>query len=194
MIYGWQRYLGIEQDFLKAQFYASFDLEEVYSEFFSREVILLGAEIEAAFKELCRRINGAEPSNIGDYKRIILGEYPGLVNTYVRNKQSNENQYPFREWDSGPLTWWRIYTDTKHNLVDRAATLGVALTMLQAYELLLFCIEATKGSFIIGYLDQPKLFIPDFQPGFAMIDDMQAVHIYDGTALREKLKQIAQND
>ena len=194
MIFGWQRYLGIEQDFLKAQFYVSFDLKEVYSEFFSREVILMGAEIEAAFKELCRLINGTGQGRIGDYKNIILGEYPGLVNTYVRNKQSDEVQYPFREWETGPLTWWRIYTDTKHNLVDHAATLGVALTMLQAYELLLFCIEATRGNFEISYLEQPKLFIPEFQPGFALLDGMQAVHTYNGAALREKLKHMGQTD
>ena len=68
MIYGLQRYLGIERDFLKAQFYVSFDNKTAFSEFFSREVVLLGSEIEAAFKELCFLIDGRKPGNMGEYK------------------------------------------------------------------------------------------------------------------------------
>lgn len=77
-IYGWQRYLGIENDFLEALFYVSFDIKDAYSEFFSREIILLGSEIEASFKKLCESINGATPGNIGEYKAIILEAYPGI--------------------------------------------------------------------------------------------------------------------
>jgi len=82
-MYGWQRYLSIEQEFAAARYYVSFSVGNAYSEFFTREVILLGVEIEAAFKELCRRINNSTPGNMGDYKSIILGTYPRIVDIYT---------------------------------------------------------------------------------------------------------------
>lgn len=187
-MYGWQRYLSIEQEFAAARYYVSFSVGNAYSEFFTREVILLGVEIEAAFKELCRRINNSTPGNMGDYKSIILGTYPRIVDIYVSSKETGQIFYPFRGWDTGHLSWWDVYVQVKHNLVDQAATLDVALTMLQAYEILLFCIAATSGNFSFNYLDNPKLFTPGFEPGMSVIN-MQIVMDYYGEDIISKLTQ-----
>lgn len=187
-MYGWQRYLGIEKDFLDAQFYISFDIKDAYSEFFSREVILLGSEIEASFKTLCEMIKGPTPGNIKEYKTIILGEYPGIENIKIKNKQTDGYEKPFKEWGKEGLTWWDVYTRTKHNLVDTDATLGTALTMLQAYELLLYCISATMGNFEMDYLESPRLFIPEFDPGFRLTVGMRGILRYDAEAIRSILR------
>ena len=189
-IYGWQRYLSIEQDFIKAQYYVSFDIKNAYSEFFSREVILIGSEIENAFKELCKHIGGSGPGNISQYKQIILGYYPGIVNVGIINKQTFEIQKPFNGWDEGSLSWWDKYVGTKHALVDQNATIQVALTMLQALELLFFCIttKTTSSFFTLDYLDTPKLFRPVFQPGFAVMGDMNQVYTYNKQEIENILK------
>lgn len=190
-MYGLQRYLGIEQEFITAQQYVDLSLETAFSEFFTREVIILGVEIEAAFKELCRRINGSTPGNMADYKSTILSTYPNIVNVYVKNKRTGTIEYPFREWDIGPLPWWSVYTQVKHNLIDRAATAGIALSMLRAYELLLFCVEATNGDFSFGYMDTPKLFIPEFEPGMTLENDMTFMLRYSGFEIQQRLKGLA---
>ena len=189
-IYGWQRYLSIEQDFIKAQYYVSFDIRDAYSEFFSREVILIGSEIESAFKELCKHINESRPGNISQYKQIILAHYPGIVNVGIINKQTHETQRPFDGWDKDSLSWWDKYVGTKHAIVDQNATIQVALTMLQALELLFFCIttKITSSVFTLDYLDTPKLFIPSFQPGFAVMRDMNQVYTYDKQEIENILK------
>lgn len=190
-MYGLQRYLGIEQEFITAQQYVDLSIESAFSEFFTREVILLGVEIEAAFKELCSRINGSTAGNMADYKSIILGEYTNLANIYVRNKRTGAIYYPFQGWDIGPLPWWSVYVQVKHNLIDRAATVGVALSMLRAYELLLFCVEATNGNISVGYMDMPKLFIPEFEPGMTLENDMSFTLKYSGNEIRQRLKGLA---
>ena len=177
-MYGLQRYNGIEKEFIEAQYYVSFDLDSVYSEFFTREIILIGSEIESAFKELCHRIDGSTPGNMCDYKSIIT-HMPRITEISVRNKQNGRCCYPFREWNDGKLHWWTVYTELKHNIVDEKANLGIALEMLQAYLLLLFCITAMVSNVNIDYLHFPKLFEVDFSVGAAIIPSMDYVIIYD---------------
>lgn len=162
-MYGLQRYLGIEKEFIEASYYVSLDQEDVYSEFFTREVILLGTEIEATFKELCNRINGSKPGNMSQYKEIILAHFPNIVRISVCEKQSKITTLPFENWDNSQLDWWNVYTGIKHNLVDAQATLGVALKMLQAYLILIFCVTAMREDAYFNILDTPKM----FQVGFA---------------------------
>lgn len=161
-MYGLQRYLGLEKEFIEASYYVSLDQEDVYSEFFTREVILLGTEIEATFKELCNRINGSTPGNMSQYKEIILARFPNIVRISVCEKQSKKTTLPFENWDNSQLDWWNVYTGIKHNLVDAQATLGVALKMLQAYLILIFCVTAMKEDVYFDIFETPKL----YQVGF----------------------------
>lgn len=180
MVYGLQRYLSVEKEFIEAQYYVSFSQKSVYSEFFTREIILLGTEIEAAFKELCYRIDGSTPGNMSEYKNTILSYMPEIVNISVVDKQNGMVCIPFSGWSTGKLFWWDVYTGIKHNLVDVAANLGVAITMLQAYELMLFCVTAMKEDIRIGFSDIPKLFKVDIPVrGVAVMPNMDTEFVYD---------------
>lgn len=179
-MYGLQRYLGIEKDFIEAHYFVSFNQEDVYSEFFTREIILLGSEIEAAFKELCNRINGSTPGNIGEYKQTILSRLPNIVNVSVREKKSGIIKIPFENWNIGELEWWSVYTGIKHNLVDVQANLGVAKSMLQAYLVLLFCVTAIREDIHFEFLDTPKLFQVGLPVrGSALMSNMELITIYN---------------
>lgn len=187
-MYGLERYLGIEKDFIEAKFYVAFDQDNVYSEFFTREIILLGAEIEAAFKELSNRIDCSTPGNMGDYKRIILSCLPQIVSVSVCEKQSGKYHFTFETWNIGALKWWSVYTGIKHNLVDTNANLGVALTMLQAYLVLIFCVTAMKEDVYFDILDTPKLFQVGFQAkGTAWLQNMDMVMFYSRETILSSL-------
>lgn len=188
-MYGLQRYLAIEQEFNNAQYYVSFENKSAYSEFFTREVLILGSEIETALKVLCNRIDGSFPGNFAQYKSTILNAFPGIVRIGVCNRKTSEIIYPFENWDKGELLWWNVYTSIKHNAVSREATIDIALSMLQALELLFFCIEATVGDFSIEYMEMPRLYIPDFPRGFALKTDMQAHISFNNGNIIEQLKK-----
>ncbi len=177
MINGWQRYLSIEEDFLKARYYVSFDIDNVYSDFFSKSVIILGAEIEAAFKDLCRAISGKAPDSIEKYKNVILESFPNIDVLKSTLREDNQREYyPFKGWKNKRLSWWDVYSKIKHSSVDTKATLETAVTMLSAYQLLLFLVatytcEVDSNEYIIAYtqLDLPRLLIPDVPLGIAIV-------------------------
>ena len=188
-MYGWQRYLSIEKEFVDARYYVSFSVENAFSEFFSREITFLGSEIETAFKELCYRINKSTPGNMGEYKEIIVKSFPGLVDVFVKDIETGKISVPFQDWDKTRLEWWDAYTGVKHNVVDATATLRIAVQMLQAYEILLFCIGAIEGDLEFNYLDNPKLYTPEFNPGMKLKGNMQIVLYYHGEDILNRIKK-----
>ena len=142
-MYGWQRYLSIEQEFLMVRQFVPYSMMGcAYSEFFTRQVIILGSEIEAAFKKVCEFAGLSGAGNMGQYKQTILGAYPKIEEWSCVIKTEDITLRPFEGW-SGKLPWWGIYTNVKHGLVDKDATYEIALKMLGAYELLLLLVEAT---------------------------------------------------
>lgn len=144
-MYGWQRYLSIEKEFAEVRQYVPYELmTTAYSEFFTRQVILLGAEIKAAMKQICKNVTpDEERGNIGFMKGILLGHFPKVVSWHCTIKTEEIVITPFEGWDKESLAWWDVFTNTKHNLVDEAATYEIALKMLAGYELLLLLVEAT---------------------------------------------------
>lgn len=197
MMYGWIRYLSIEEDFMKSRYYVEFDVESAYSDFISKSVILLGAEIEASFKKLCELINEDEKrGSISDYKKIVLKELPniGEFKSILRDDKRHE-YFPFRDWGMGSLSWWDIYGRTKHDLfVKREATLDVAMNMLSAYQLLIFLIAAYEKSdddnrLAYTMLEVPRLLRPDVDMDIAQQDDDEGLlsYTFSASKLKEKL-------
>ncbi len=218
-MYGWQRYLSIEHEFKKAEQYIPYELEDVYSEFFTRQVILLGAEIEASFKKVCNNIEPSEScGNIGQIKGIILKHYPGIISWKCTVKGTEKEIIPFQGWDQGVLEWWGVYTDIKHNLVDRAATYKIALKMLGAYEQLLLIAtstdpnradttdkaiggnllnEAVDGGKFKAYtiLEMPELLVPDIEFGIGDgISGLPGIAFYPENVLNKINTKIKKKD
>lgn len=196
---GWKRYLSIEEDFLRARYYVAFDVENAHSDFLSKSVILLGAEIEASFKKLCNLIDNTEtPGNICQYKGILLKELPNIGKFKSILREDTERNYlPFKGWDKSSLFWWDVYNNIKHSSDDKTATMEVAMTMLSAYQLLIILIAAYEEREFddrIAYtqLDIPRLLIPDVAMGMCQQDDDEGLLSFgfSASALKEKLKKV----
>ena len=173
--YGWEKYLLIENDFLKAKQFADFTEKnfETTSLFFTNQVILLGAEIESAFKKICQS-NNVDGGNIKQYKEEILKMFPKIMKYTCYIPYTNYLIAPFLDWvvENNKLKWWTIYTEVKHSVVDERATMFIALEMLSALQLLLLLIEAksssvpdANGNYSIFLFSNeiPKLLIPNFK-------------------------------
>ena len=195
-MFGWRRYLSIEEDFLKARYYVAFDVKTAHSDFLSKSIILLGAEIEHAFKKLCELIDkDADRGSIADYKKIILQEMPGIVNLKSTLRENEEVQFfPFKDWQQGPLSWWDIYNNIKHSDDDKNATMKVALNMLSAYQLLLFLIEGYNGEeshTAYTQIEIPRVLVPDIRMDPEQTTQHEGIFcwIFDTSDLKEKLSQ-----
>ena len=200
MMYGWIRYLSIEEDFMKSRYYVEFDVESAYSDFISKSVILLGAEIEASFKKLCELIDrGKKPGNIGKYKEIVLEELHNIGEFKSILRDDKKHEYcPFKDWSNDShshLNWWDIYVRTKHDLfVNHDATLDVAMKMLSAYQLLLVLITAYEKSddddrLAYTMLEVPRLLIPDIDMSMAQNDYDEGLlsYVFSASDLKKKL-------
>ena len=193
-MFGWRRYLSIEEDFLKARYYVAFDVKTAHSDFLSKSIILLGAEIEHAFKKLCELIDEkAKRGNIANYKKIILQEMPGIVNLKSTLRENEEVQFfPFKDWQKGRLSWWDIHNNIKHSDDDENATMNVALNMLSAYQLLLFLIEGYNGEkrhTAYTQIEIPRVLIPDIRMGPGQTHEGIFCWLFDTSDLKEKLSK-----
>lgn len=197
-MFGWKTYLSIEEQFLKANYYVAFDVENAHSNFLSQSIILLGAEIEHAFKVLCELIDVNAPrGDIGKYKEVILKNIPAIGKLRSALRENEEVQFfPFENWHNGKLTWWNIYTKIKHSTDDEKATMKVALTMLSAYQLLLILIEAyTPGEeerTAYTQLDMPRLLVPDLNVGIGQEDNLDEIFSwrFSTSELKEKVSTL----
>ena len=173
--FGWENYLLIEEEFLKAKQFVDIkeDNFEVTSLFFSNKIVLLGAEIEAAFKKICS-FDGINGGNMSQYKEETLKFFPKIAD-YKCNLSFTEYQViPFDDWkaENGKLDWWDVYTNIKHSTVDGAATMKMAICMLSALQILLILIEAKSSSVadangfksaVLFQNETPKMFEPCFK-------------------------------
>ncbi len=163
--YGWERYLNIEREFLIARQYVSFsEVGSMCSDFSIKTSVLLGSHIEAAMKKICKLISGSEQSKIDEYKEIILGAYPNIVNWTA--KLFNEKDYkPFENWNKNRLSWWDAYSEIKHNIINGKVTFDDALNMLGAYQCLLLVVQMKehieeKDVLAYDFSNHPQVFIP----------------------------------
>ena len=172
---GWEKYLVIENLFCEAKQFVDIKEEnfDVTSMFFSNQVILLGAEIEAAFKKICS-LNGVSGGNMSQYKEETLKLFPNIAKYGCDLLLTDYEVLPFDDWkdEGGKLDWWDVYINVKHSTVDNCATLKIAIGMLSALEILLLLIEAKahndlgSDGFISATLFQneiPNLLLPKFR-------------------------------
>lgn len=138
----WYYYLSLEQDLANTSRYIEpAGQENAYSFEFAKLLILSCTEVESVFKMICREIEGTDvKGDIGEYKRVILGEFPKIVDAVVTIIRWGKSIKPFEEWSTGKLTWWDAYQNVKHYRGDffSAATYKNAATALAALYILIF--------------------------------------------------------
>jgi len=169
MIDGWDRYLGIEKEFIEASYYMSLDNDNAYSEFLTKETILMGSLIEAAIKKLCANLGEVNTGNMGQYKTTILQGAPGIRRFGSKLIRSGRVITPFKDLETHKkIKWWDVFMNTKHSLVDENASCRNALEMLSAYQLLLVIAEIFDASnddkdkiVAYTYFNSPQLLVPD---------------------------------
>lgn len=173
--YDWEQYLAIEDEFIQAKKYLSFDRQsnlDADSPFLHNEIVLLGSKVEIAMKVFIK--NGCDgkivASSISDYKRILLVMVPEIENYYVSLIGIDAPPIrPFYGWSTSALTWWSAYSAIKHGSTSRLPKLEHGLNLLAAYLILLHLIHVLnakkKNEFSAEYdfIELPKLFRLGFE-------------------------------
>lgn len=150
MKYGWENYLVIENEFIEAKRYLSFDRPanfEADSPFLHNQIVLLGSLVEIAMKKLIDYHNPEKsfsPGNINEYKQLLLTMLPDMEQYQVRLLNTETLITPFANWSSKKLQWWEAYNQIKHGS-SRLPKLDHALNALAAYEILLHLIHVEYG-------------------------------------------------
>ena len=113
----WNYFLVLDDDMNNTSRYVDpIGNENVWSFEFLKVLLLSCTESESIFKLMCRKIDSSGScGNIGDDKKIILGEFPKIVNSTVTIKRLEREIKPFEGWDIGHLQWWDAYQLVKHN-------------------------------------------------------------------------------
>lgn len=158
----WDYYLSLEHDLSNTSRYIEpAGQENVYSFEFAKILILACTELESVFKSICLEIRGKTGATIADYKQVILGRYPKIVNTHVTVKRLGKDISPFSGWDTTKLSWWDSYQSVKHNREDsfQCATYWNAVNALSALYIAVFYLAATTDypyNMLYGsYIDSP---------------------------------------
>ena len=112
----WNYYLSLENDLSDTSCYVEpAGQENVHSFQFAKILILACTEAETVFRDLCIEIVKTKvPTNMGDYKNIILNKYPKIIDATVEISRLNRSIKPFEGWDVGKLSWWDAYQGVKH--------------------------------------------------------------------------------
>ena len=145
----WNFFLVLDDDMNNTSRYVDpIGNENVWSFEFLKVLLLSCTESESIFKLMCRKIDSSNScGNIGDYKRIILGAFPKIVNATVTVKRLEREIKPFEGWDVGPLQWWDAYQLVKHNRDGnfQKATYMNAITVLSALYILILYLSKIDG-------------------------------------------------
>lgn len=136
----WDYYLVLEQDFLSAERYVSFDLGDNYlydggtptklensrcfSVEFAKQYQAICSEIDVVLKAICKELKAKiQNKNICAYTKAILSDsfWKSIVSQEVEFK--NIKLQPFMKWsvktinnnETVSLKWWTLYNEVKHN-------------------------------------------------------------------------------
>ncbi|MEA5050755.1 MAG: hypothetical protein VB021_04695 [Oscillospiraceae bacterium] len=177
----WNYYLSLERDLANTSRYIEpVGQECVHSFEFTKLIILACTEVESVFKWLCAEIDGTRGcGNIADYKQVILGKYPRIVDASVTISRLGRSITPFEKWDSEKLSWWDAYTQVKHNRGKNfgdASYINAVLSLSGLYILIFYLAKTAnlefsdyKADYIDSQYAHPAIFcapnkqLPDFE-------------------------------
>jgi hypothetical protein len=115
----YQYFLALEQDFEESIRYV--EIDEAHNDVFSVTYlqILVSAciEIEATFKQICRRYAPeSSPNNINELREIVLHQKPNFHLTEIEVSRYGRKYKPWEAWGNGENPdWWRAYNNAKHD-------------------------------------------------------------------------------
>lgn len=115
----WYYFLILEKDFKNTLNYVHLCKENfaTFSYEYSKQLVTIASEFEIISKLLCFEINGLEPGNIGEIKKVILERFPRIWHTPVKILQITQFDFkPLESWglENGKLQWWDVYNNIKH--------------------------------------------------------------------------------
>ena len=145
----WNYFRSLSDDMAQtARYVEPIGQENVYSIEFSKIIILSCVELESVFKALCVEIDGSECGSIDKYKEKILGRFPRIVDAIVEIPRAGMQLKPFDGWGTGPLPWWKAYTDVKHTrgkLFCQASYQNAVYALSALYISILYYSEITNA-------------------------------------------------
>lgn len=131
----WQYFLTLERDFLEMTAFVDVDPRNfhVFSDRFRSLLILLGAEIDATCKFVCKQANpDSNARSIDRYRSEISGRFPLVYLTQVHIRRYDIIFAPWMSWfEKTSPTWWRAYNDVKHDRHEHRAQANL-LNVIQA--------------------------------------------------------------
>lgn len=140
----WNYFLALEKDMEAASRYVEFNEANfsVYSIELAHLLFTAASEVDVVAKLLCGEINAAaSPSNINEYKGILLPAIPDLPEAEVFVPRYGLSFKPWSNWagQRSPL-WWRSYNNVKHERDAHfsEATLKNSLNALGALLILIY--------------------------------------------------------
>lgn len=108
----WNYFLSLDRDLNETARYIEPESQENTFSFEFYKIIMLGcAEIETAFKQVCKAIDSSKKSgSIDKYKEMILSRYPKIEDCEVVVRRWHSRAIrPFEGWSQGPLFWWNAF-------------------------------------------------------------------------------------
>lgn len=157
----WNYYCSLESDMENTSRFVDPSQKDVFSFEFLKIIILTCAEIDNVFQLICQETPGANSGagNIGQYKSIILKNYPKIVDSKVSISRIGETYSPFSKWDSSQLDWWDAYTDIKHHRLAslEKATCWNAICALSALYILIHYLSRIIGIELFVYNTHPYI-------------------------------------
>lgn len=165
----WDYYRSIEDELIQASRYVEFckDNYSCYSIHFARVITAAGAELDMAFKELCKAIDRkSKAERIDQYRSVIKRRFPDITDAkrYVRGYDLIIQ--PFASWatNTSPAWWSQGFNKIKHerNRFFGTANLDNALNIVSGLMIVLFRYYLLKNpqEREFGVLESPRLLVP----------------------------------
>lgn len=166
----WNYFLALERDMDSTSRYVEFceDNFSVYSIELVHLLFAAASEVDVVAKLLCEQIDpAASPSNINEYKAVLLPALPDLPQADVFVPRYGLSFKPWSNWagQQNPL-WWRSYNKVKHERDAHfsKATLKNSLNALGALLILIYHFYSRKLAIAPGRALSSKDTMQELQP------------------------------
>ena len=190
----WNYYLMLEKDFMNTFQYVEPSVENnsAYSKEYNKLLLSIGSEIDVVFKELCKKIENKNSSDVENYNITnymnVISNYNNFSNENCTNLVTREIISPFTEWiNSKTPLWWKNYNHLKHDrLSNDNIKLGNYLNVKESLSALyIICRFLYKTSYSKEPIPKSNLFQMNNWPvytelgnGFLQVADEHGLSFY----------------